>query len=240
MSELRQTRETLQADFDRIALLAAETWNHNAHYHQFLLSHVPKHCQRILEIGCGTGEFARLLAQRAEEVLALDLSPQMIRVAQQSSEQQPNINFVLDDVLTFDLPEDHFDCIASLTTFHHLPMETILRKVREALKPKGIFLCLDLYQRSNVRELLSDIVAFPASSFLRLVKTGRPRPSAEIREAYAQHDKTDAFLTLPQIQRICAVEMPGALVRQHLFWRYSIVWTKNSNPDPLPTHPRLD
>ena len=227
MSELRQTRETLQADFDRIALLAAETWNHNTHYHQFLLSHVPKYCQRILEIGCGTGEFSRLLAQRAEEVVAIDLSPQMIRVAQQSSAHQTNMNFVLDDVVTYDLPEDHFDCIVSLTTLHHLPMDTILKKATKALKPKGIFLCLDLYQRSSLKELLSDVVAYPSSIFLRLVKTGKALPPIEIREAYALHDKTDVFLTVPQIQRICAVEMPGALVRRHFFWRYSIVWAKD-------------
>jgi len=31
--------------------------------------------------GCGTGTFSRLLADRSEHVLALDLSPQMIQIA---------------------------------------------------------------------------------------------------------------------------------------------------------------
>jgi hypothetical protein len=47
-----------------------------------------------------------------------------------------------------------------------------------------------------------------------------------VREAYAEHDKTDTFLTLPQIERACAEIMPGARVKKHLLWRYSVVWKK--------------
>src|SRR5439155_20759177 len=71
----------IQADFDRLALLDAEGWTHNNHYHNFLLPHIRHDCQNALEVGCGTGAFARLLAARARHVVALDLSPEMIRVA---------------------------------------------------------------------------------------------------------------------------------------------------------------
>jgi len=71
-----------------------------------------------------------------------------------------------------------------------------------------------------------DGVAYPASLFLTLIKTGRPRPSSEVREAYDEHGKTDAYLTLPQIKLICADILPGSQVARHLFWRYSIVWKK--------------
>jgi ubiquinone/menaquinone biosynthesis C-methylase UbiE len=228
MSQSRQTLESIQTDFDRIALLAEENWDHNAHYHGYLLSQIPERCRNILEIGCGTGTFSRLLAGRAERVLAIDLSPQMIRLAQEHSQLYPNIDFVKGDVLTYGLPDRQFDCIATLTTLHHLPIETILRKIREALQPGGTFVCLDLYQRSNWRDLFFDGVAYPANLFFRLMKTGKPRPPREVREAYAEHGKTDTYLTLPQIERICAGILPGALVRRHLFWRYSIVWKKET------------
>jgi ubiquinone/menaquinone biosynthesis C-methylase UbiE len=71
--------QTVQADFDRIALVVEDdNWNHNNHYHHALLKHMPTSCGNALEIGCGTGAFARLIAERAEHVLALDLAPQMI------------------------------------------------------------------------------------------------------------------------------------------------------------------
>jgi ubiquinone/menaquinone biosynthesis C-methylase UbiE len=228
MSQARQTPESIQSDFDRIALLADENWNHNAQYHRYLINKIPEQCRHILEIGCGTGGFSRLLAQRAERVLAIDLSSQMIRLAQESSKLYPNIDFVTSDAMTYHLPENQFDCIATLTTLHHLPMETILRKIKMALKPGGVFVCLDLYQRSNLSDLFFDSVAYPANLFLSLIKTGKPRPSKEVREAYAEHGKTDTYLTLPQIEQICADILPGALVSRHLFWRYSIIWKKES------------
>ena len=226
MSRSRQTLESIQSDFDRIALLPGESWNHNAHYHSYLLGHVPERCRHVLEIGCGTGEFSRLLAGRAERVLAVDLSPQMVRLARERSKLHPNIDFVAGDVMSCRLPDEQFDCVATLTTLHHLPTESILRKVRRALRPGGAFVCLDLYQRSTFGDLLFDSAAYPASLFLRLIKTGRPRPPREVREAYAEHGKTDSYLTLPQVKEVCAATLPGALVSRHLFWRYSIVWKK--------------
>lgn len=224
----RQTLESVRSDFDRIALLCEETWNHNAHYHGRLLSRVPERCGSVLEIGCGTGEFTRLLAARAETVLAVDLSPRMIRLARERSRLHPNVEFVTGDVMARRLPDNHFDCVATLATAHHLPFESFLRRVRKALKPGGVFVCLDLYRRSGTRDLLFDGVAFPASLLLTLMKTGRPRPPREVRDAYAEHGKTDTYLTLPQIGRTCADVMPGALVTRHLFWRYSIVWKKEA------------
>jgi ubiquinone/menaquinone biosynthesis C-methylase UbiE len=226
MSRSRQTLESIQSDFDRIALLSSDDWNHNAHYHRYLMGHIPEQCPHILEIGCGIGEFSRLLAGRADRVLAIDLSPQMIRLARERSKLYPNIDFVTGDAMVYHLPDNQFDCIATLTTIHHLPVESILRKIRKALKPGGIFVCLDLYQRSNFNDLLFDSVAYPANLFLRLIKTGKPRQSREVREAYTEHGKTDTYLTLPQIEQICANILPGAQVVRHLFWRYSIIWKK--------------
>ena len=89
----------IQAYFDKLALLSSEGCNHNSHYHRFLLKKVPSNCRNALEIGCGTGAFARLLAHRVEHVLALDLSPQMIRLAHERSASYANIDFQVADVL---------------------------------------------------------------------------------------------------------------------------------------------
>lgn len=228
MSQSRQTPGSIQSDFDRIALLSGEGWDHNAHYHDYLLGRIPARCGRVLEIGCGTGEFSRLLAGRAGEVLALDLSPQMIRLARERSQAHPNIEFVVGDAAAHPLPAERFDCVVTLTTLHHLPAELILRRVREALRPGGVFVCLDLYRRSGWRDLFFDGLAYPASLLLRLLKTGRPRPPAAVRAAYAEHGKTDTYLTLSQVERVCAAVLPGARVNRHLLWRYSVVWKKEA------------
>lgn len=228
LSQARQTLESIQSDFDRIALLSDETWNHNARYHEYLLRRVPKRCGHVLEIGCGTGGFSRLLAARAEKVTAIDLSPQMIRLARERANLYPNIEFVEGDVMAYGLPDNEFDCIATLTTIHHLPLETTLRRIRRALKPGGTFICLDLYRRSGLTDLLFDGIAYPAGLLFGLIKTGRPRPPRRVREAYAEHGKTDTYLTLPEIARACADILPGAVLSRHLLWRYSVVWKKET------------
>lgn len=228
MNSPPQTVETLQSDFDRIALLPEEKWNHNAHYHGFLLSQIPASCEHVLEIGCGTGRFSRLLAQRSRKLLAIDLSSEMIRVAREKSTQYPNIDFVLGEILEYPLPANHFDCIATLTTLHHLPLAAILKKVRLALKPGGLFINLDLYRSATPRDFVFSGIALPISAIQRLIRTGRLTAPKDVRKAYLDHDKTDAFLTLDQIEATCADTIPGSVVTRHLFWRYSICWKKRS------------
>jgi 2-polyprenyl-3-methyl-5-hydroxy-6-metoxy-1,4-benzoquinol methylase len=216
---------TIQADFDRLALLSSEDWDHNSHYHRFLLQQVPPHCKHALEIGCGTGTFARLLASRAEHVLALDLSRQMIRLARERSVQYTNIDFQVADVLSWKFPPEQFDCIVSIATLHHLPMEDILAKLKAALAPNGMLIVLDLYQ-GRPSDLFTILAAIPVNLILTYLKTGRIRQPQEVREAWAEHGQHDSYLTLAQLRHICGRTLPGAKVRRHLLWRYSLLWKK--------------
>ncbi|HZU70830.1 MAG TPA: class I SAM-dependent methyltransferase [Ktedonobacteraceae bacterium] len=216
---------TIQADFDRLALVGDESWNHNNHYHDFLLRQVPSPCRNAMEIGCGSGAFARLLAQKAEHVLALDLSPQMIRLAKERSQQYTNIDYQVADVLSWDFAPEQFDCIVSIATLHHLPMEDILSKLKTALAPGGKLIVLDLYQAS-LFDLSIFLIAVPYNYMLKFLKTGRTRESEAVRQAWAEHGKHDTYLTLAQLRQICKKVLPGARVRRHLLWRYSLVWRK--------------
>jgi len=137
---------TIQQDFDRIALVSPEGSPQNNHYHNFLLRHLGSSRQRALEIGCGKGEFSRRLAETFEQVRAIDLSPEMIRLARERSAHMANIEFELADVLTCDLPAAGFDCIATIATLHHLPLREVLLKMKAALKPGGVLLLLDLFE----------------------------------------------------------------------------------------------
>ena len=62
---------------------------------------------------------------------------------------------------------------------------------------------------------------------LNLWHNGRLRPPAAVREAWAAHGQNDSYLTLRGVRRICEKELPGARVKKHLLWRYSIVWQKS-------------
>jgi SAM-dependent methyltransferase len=216
-----------QSDFDRISTLPAQAWNHNDHYHGFLLKQLPASSELpALEIGCGTGAFTRLLAQRFRQVLGLDLSPGMIEQAKACSTGYDNVAFQVADALAYDLPAARFGCIASIATLHHLPFEPILRKMKDALAPGGSLLVLDLFQAESLADYSAAALAMPLNLLMKLLKEGRLREPAEVRAAWDEHGRSDAYMPLSQIHRAAGRVLPGARIRRQLFWRYSLVWKK--------------
>lgn len=218
--------QKIQKDFDRIALLEQANWNHNNHYHDFLLKQLPLSCESILEIGCGTGAFTRLLAERSDRVFAIDLSPKMIEIAQLQSEHYTNITFKIADISKWEFPVEQFDAIASISTFHHLQLESLLPSLKAALKPGGKLVVLDLVEHEPVQDILSDVIAVPLHWIFSMLRNRPIRPTRKAIEAWREHGHTDKYLTRSQVQEIYTSSLTGATVRKHLFWRYSVVWEK--------------
>lgn len=219
---------SIEADFDRLALLDDEGWTANNHYHGFLLKHVPQPCDNALEIGCGTGAFARQLAKHCKRVIALDLSSEMIRVARSRSTQFDNLEYQLADVMSWDFPQSEFDFICSIATLHHLEQRQLLLKMKDALKPRGVLVVVDLVESNGLVERMLDVIGLGVSGSLRLIHNGRLKPPAEVRKAWEQHGKHDAYLTTSQVCALANEILPGATVRRRLLWRYTLVYQKQS------------
>ncbi len=218
---------TVEADFDRLALFDDEGWTANNQYHSSLLRYVPENCENALEIGCGTGAFARALARRCRQVVALDLSAEMIRVARSRSSQFENVEFQLADAMTWSFPQSHFDFVCSIATLHHLEQRELLLKIKQTLKPGGVLVVLDLVQSDSLAERMSDVVALGVSGSLRLMHNGRLKPPREVRKAWEQHGKHDSYLTLGQVRALADEILPESRVERCLLWRYMLVYRKS-------------
>lgn len=216
----------IRKDFDRIATLPAETWSQNDDFHSFLLRQMSARLHEALEIGCGKGAFSRLLAGRSDRVTAVDLSPQMIRLAKERSAQFSNIDFQTADIMEWPWPEGRYDGIASIATLHHLPLEVALGRCAAALTEGGTLIALDLYQASGPADYFLSALAMPVSAVQRVAHSGRLRDPRSVREAWAEHGRHERYQTLGEIHDICRKILPGATIRRHLLWRYSIVWRK--------------
>ncbi|HYO64414.1 MAG TPA: class I SAM-dependent methyltransferase [Pyrinomonadaceae bacterium] len=218
-----QTRE----EFDRIALLTEQHGGGAGDvYHRYLMRRLPPHLENVLEVGCGTGAFTRLLASRARRVTALDLSPQMIRLAESQSAGCNNIGYLLGDVMRLPLPAECFDAVVSIATLHHLPLAQAVRKMKDALRPNGVLVIHDLIADAGVFDAGVSALACPVSVLRRFWKTGRVRMSREVREAWAEHGKHEVYLTSAEVRRMCRKYLPAARVKRHLLWRYTVVWRK--------------
>lgn len=211
------------------ALHGRETWNHNNHYHAYLLRNLPEKCGTALDVGCGAGAFARLLSGRADYVLGIDISPDSVRIARERSQGYTNISFAIADATAYPLADAGFDCIVSIAALHHMPAEETYARFKRALRPGGTLVVLDLYQQVGLHDRLADVVAVPAHHVLSLLNNGWGRESIAQRRARVAHLKADRYLTLSQVHRIAQDLLPGAAVRRHLFWRYSVVWKADSD-----------
>lgn len=216
----------VRADFDRLAGLSRDGWDHNAHYHGFLLGQVPARCRLALDVGCGTGAFARLLAGRCRRVVAIDLSPRMVEVARARSASRPNVEYLVADAMAWPFARGRFDCVASIAAAHHLPLVPLLARMRDGLAPGGTLLLLDIYRPRSPADLAVSLLAVPASRVLRLRHSGRLADPPELRRAWEEHGRTDRYLSLAEVRAACERVLPGAVVRRHLLWRYSVVWRR--------------
>lgn len=216
----------VRADFDRLAALEGAGWNHNDHYHGYLLRQLPAHVGTALDVGCGTGTFSRVLAERAGHVLGLDFSAEMIAQARARSKGLTKVTYAVADVRMWPWPTAAFDCIASIATMHHLPLGEMLARMRDALRPGGVLLLLDLYRAETLADFATCAFAIPVGPALRLLKNGRVKDPPEVRQAWAAHGPHDHYLTLAEVHKAADPLLPGVRVRRHLLYRYSLVWRK--------------
>ena len=224
---MNASTQQIREEFDRIALLTERHGSVSDIYRNYLIQQLPPHAENALEIGCGIGEFARLLAARARSVVAIDLSPQMIRLAKSQSANYQNIEYLLGDVMGLALPAEGYDCIVSMATLHHLPLGDALLKMKEALKSNGVLIIHDLVAAHGLVENVRSALAYPVSMARRLWKTGRLRSPREVREAWAEHGKGEVYLTLNEVREMCRQYLPEARIQRHLLWHYTVVWHKH-------------
>jgi ubiquinone/menaquinone biosynthesis C-methylase UbiE len=96
--------------------------------------------ERILDLGAGTGRLAFLLHQKGASVVALDVSPNMLRIAKSKAvgKQKNEIEFVLGDAYNLPFIPEAFDAVVSLRVFAHLPNKVkVLNEIYRVLKIHG-------------------------------------------------------------------------------------------------------
>jgi len=118
--------------------------------YQFVKSILPHPAQTIVEVGCGNGYLCLELARDGHEVLGIDVSPDIIQVAERSSAAHPHppgfgsLRYLCADVNTWQAPESRFDCVIFNRALHHLPaLQQTMAQVQRLLKQGGRIICQD-------------------------------------------------------------------------------------------------
>lgn len=129
----------------------------------------PQPGETILDLGCGTGELTREIAQRVVDrgrVLGLDADPQMIAQATIDAEHSPNVtnvSFRVADARSFVLLDDNgngekqiVDAIFSNAALHWVPeADRVVARMTACLKDDGGRLVVEFGGKGNIREIAS-------------------------------------------------------------------------------------
>lgn len=99
----------------------------------------------MLEIGSGVGRMTRSFARRFARVIALDVSPEMLRQGRALHEDHGNILWLQGDGTGFSMiAENQIDFVFSYIVLHHLPSTSLalgyIQEILRVLKPGGVFL----------------------------------------------------------------------------------------------------
>src|SRR5215213_11513737 len=112
--------------------------------------------ERVLEVGCGTGDVAIAACAPAGErgsVVGIDASPEMIAVARAKAARAGlTIDFRLEPIEALSYPDATFDVVLSSLMMHHLPDDLKhqgLAEIARVLKPGGRLLIIDIKRPTN-------------------------------------------------------------------------------------------
>ncbi|MEA1944375.1 MAG: class I SAM-dependent methyltransferase [Euryarchaeota archaeon] len=99
----------------------------------------------ILEVATGTGLVALKMASAADQVHAIDISPQMIDVAKKKAEETgiDNVAFSVEDAYALPFGDGIFDTVICNNALHNMKHPgDALSEIRRVLKPDGRFIAI--------------------------------------------------------------------------------------------------
>lgn len=145
----------------RIASMATETLSWNSELYQsshafvwqfgrdLLAILAPKPGERILDVGCGTGQLTADIANAGAEVVGLDLSAEMIAAA---SANFPQLRFEVADITAANY-RGEFDAVFSNAALHWVrDQNAAIGAIARALRPGGRFV-FEMGGRGNIQRI---------------------------------------------------------------------------------------
>jgi ubiquinone/menaquinone biosynthesis C-methylase UbiE len=137
---------------------------------------------RVLDLGCGSGWATRLLAQSIAEVgqvVGLDVSDEMIRLAQESSKDFANIQYVVGSAQRIPWQDNFFDKVLSVESFYYYSdQDRALDELFRVTAPGGrVFILINLYRDNQYSLQWVDKLNVPV----------HVRSAAEYEEMFKKH-----------------------------------------------------
>ena len=93
--------------------------------------------QRALEVGCGTGIFLEAAATTGADIVALDLSADLLAQARARVAAAGKVRLSLGNAEQMPFRDSSFDAVYGSSILHHLNIDAALAEVHRVLRPGG-------------------------------------------------------------------------------------------------------
>jgi len=113
----------------------------------------PKKNEKILDVGCGTGFFASKAAKRQANIIGLDMSENMLKVAEKIAKKNNlKIKFIKGNAEKLPFKNCSFDKVIAVDLIGHLPNpQKFIKEVGRVIKNGGKFILAWPYSKSPYR-----------------------------------------------------------------------------------------
>lgn len=91
---------------------------------------------KAMEVGCGTGLFTELMSTSGAQIVAVDISPDLLQIARTRRLPPDQVQFIAARFEDCDL-HGPFDAVVGSSVLHHLEYSPALRRMFQMLKPGG-------------------------------------------------------------------------------------------------------
>jgi 2-polyprenyl-3-methyl-5-hydroxy-6-metoxy-1,4-benzoquinol methylase len=208
---------------------ARHPWNHNEHFHGWILRNLPARRHAAVDIGCGKGVLAEKLATHFTHVTGIDRNERMAAAASAYLRGLPQVSIHRGDFADFSSTarDGGADLITMVAVLHHLDVDDTLARIPRLLAPGGRLLVVGLARADSLADLAFDIVSGAANPVMGMIKHPRPA-SLQQRTLDGQPvmPMMDPTTTLAEITKAAGTRLPGSSVRRRLFFRYTLRWDK--------------
>ena len=196
--------------------MAASYWNHNSAYYPWVVEKTGG-CHSVLDVGCGNGELALMLACDGHCVTGVDPSERCIAEAK-ARENGQKARFARASFEDFKADEP-FDAITFVASIHHMDMERAITKAKELLAPVGVIVIVGLASPSSVLDHAIEVLRIVPSWVSSRVHRMRTSEDLGVPTSYATP-------SMAEVRDIASRLLPGAAIRYGLYWRYLLTWRK--------------
>jgi SAM-dependent methyltransferase len=189
----------------------------------------------VLDLGCGNGIHTALLALRGARVQALDVSPDLVGLAEErlrSNAIEGDVRFIIGSAHAIGVPDESVDVVFGIAILHHLDLAQAAAETFRVLRPGGRAIFQEPIRNSRIIRAIRPLIPYRAPD---ISPYERPLTNAEVehfgRRFRSGRSRSFRLPHIPIVQAVpplrryvdAAYRVDQALLRQPWMTRFASV-----------------